>query len=265
LAGSTLRPPRILAIGDSFTQAVEVSDEEPYYALLGRALAAEVFTYGAGGYGTLQEYLILDRYADQIQPDLLLWQYCSNDFMNNDWELESQSWFANNGLLRPYWENGVIRYRLPKLDLGGVRALAEEHSRLGYWLFSRLDALQRGLAGNEPRSIEHEIEAQGLAHPGFARAVATTDQLMKLVRRRVPGIPIVAFNCDDAQPYRDAFGAISARHQIAFVAEVSTSVQESEAGGAVRVMDGHWNEQGHRIVAEQLEAYLAAVGWGTGR
>jgi lysophospholipase L1-like esterase len=257
---------RVLAIGDSFTQAVEVSDDQPYYRLLGQALDAEVFAYGAGGYGTLQEYLILDLYVDQIQPDLLLWQYCSNDFMNNDWELERQSWFANNGLLRPYWEHGTIQYRLPKPDPLGVRTLAEEHSRFGYWLLSRLDSLQRSLAGKEPRSIEHEIEAQGVQHPAFARAITITDQLMEFVRQRVPEIPIVAFNCDDARPYREAFEEISARHDIAFVTEVSTAIRDAEAEGwAVTITDGHWNEWGHQIVAERLEDYLHAVGWGAAR
>ncbi len=255
--------PRIMAIGDSFTQAVEVSDDRPYYRLLGQALDAEVFAYGAGGYGTLQEYLILDRYVDRIHPDLLLWQYCSNDFMNNDWELERRSWFANNGLRRPYWEDGAIAYRMPKPDPLAVRTFAEEHSRFGYWLLSRLDALQRSLAGKEPRSIEHEIEAEGFQHPGFARSVATTDQLMGLVRQRAAGIPIVAFNCDDARPYREAFEQISARHDIAFLTEVSTAIRDAEAeGSVVTVMDGHWNERGHQLVAERLEEYLRSTGWG---
>ena len=48
----------------------------------------EVFAYGAGGYGTLQEYLILDEVVDHIRPTMLLWQFCSNDFINNDHALE---------------------------------------------------------------------------------------------------------------------------------------------------------------------------------
>src|SRR5581483_7549683 len=59
---------RLLIIGDSFTQAVNVATESTYAALLGKALSLEVFSYGAGGFGTLQELLVLEDVLDQINP-----------------------------------------------------------------------------------------------------------------------------------------------------------------------------------------------------
>ena len=53
--------PKVFVIGDSFTQASQVSDDDTYYAYLKDTLGVEVFAYGAGGYGTLQEYMILDQ------------------------------------------------------------------------------------------------------------------------------------------------------------------------------------------------------------
>ena len=93
---------RLLVLGDSFTQAVEVSDDKTYFAHLSNALHADVFAYGCGGYGTVQEYLVLDQYVDRIQPDAVLLQYCSNDFINNDYALELQSLGNNNAMRRPY-------------------------------------------------------------------------------------------------------------------------------------------------------------------
>ena len=92
---------RLLVIGDSFTHATAVSDDRTYHALLAQLLDVEVFAYGAGGYGTLQELMILDRYIDIIRPDVILWQYCANDFINNDNELERLSLVNNNGWVRP--------------------------------------------------------------------------------------------------------------------------------------------------------------------
>src|SRR5688500_5741406 len=43
---------------------------------------------GAGGYGTLPEYLVLDQTIDEIQPTMILWQFCTNDFISNDHDLE---------------------------------------------------------------------------------------------------------------------------------------------------------------------------------
>jgi hypothetical protein len=71
--------PRVLVIGDSDTQAIEVSDDNTYYAILKQRLDIEVFAYGARGYGTLQELMILEKYYDVIKPDLVLWQYSIDD------------------------------------------------------------------------------------------------------------------------------------------------------------------------------------------
>src|SRR5262245_7331749 len=61
---------KILVIGDSFTHAIQVSDDKTYYAYIRDILQTEVFAYGGDGYGTLQEYMMLDSYFDRIKPDL---------------------------------------------------------------------------------------------------------------------------------------------------------------------------------------------------
>ena len=124
--------PKVFVIGDSFTQAVQVSDDDTYYASLKDTLGVEVFAYGAGGYGTLQEYMILDQYVDMIKPTLILWQFCGNDFINNDPALETASLFNNNGLKRPYWVDGHVVYLLPKAWSASVRIFAQRHSRFLY-------------------------------------------------------------------------------------------------------------------------------------
>lgn len=51
------RNPKIMIAGDSFTHAVDVSDDQTYYAKLKRNLSdripVEIFAYGTNGYGTL--------------------------------------------------------------------------------------------------------------------------------------------------------------------------------------------------------------------
>jgi hypothetical protein len=246
--------PKILAIGDSFTQAVEVSDGEPYHALLAAALGAELFAYGAGGYGTLQEFMILDRYADEIRPDLLLWQYCSNDFFNNTPRMEQRSAFSNNGLTRPYWVDGHVEYILPKADPLGLRTFATRRLRLGAWLLGRWD--RAGHVRSGP-GAEHEVERLGTEHAGFRQSVAATDQVMARVRQRVGDIPVVAFSCDDRWPYHDALADISARHDIRFVAEVADGIEAAEdRGTSAKAEDGHWNRHGHALAARAILAHL---------
>ncbi len=249
--------PKILVIGDSFTQAVHVSDGKPYYALLKSTLDVEVFAYGGGGYGTLQEYLVLDRYVDRIKPDLIVWQYCINDFINNDPGLETASRFNNNGMRRPYWVDRKIVMVLPKNSWERTREFANRYSRFLYFILARLDRLR---ARFSPESVEKEIERLGFNHPGFLRSIQVTDDLMGRVRARAGNVPFVAFSCKNRPPYNEALQTISSHHGIVFL-DIGGAVQGAEAQGKdVLAGDkGHWNEEGHRIAGEALTNYLQSA------
>jgi hypothetical protein len=43
---------------------------------------AKVYAAGVGGYGTAQEYLLLRR-LQRLKPDVVVWQLCNNDIINN--------------------------------------------------------------------------------------------------------------------------------------------------------------------------------------
>jgi hypothetical protein len=246
--------PKLLIIGDSFTQASAVSDTKTYAALLSRLVEMEVFAYGAGGYGTLQEYLILDRYFDEIKPDLILWQFCINDFINNDNELEQTSTANNNGLTRPYWINGAITHLSPKPTGQQVREWINHHSRFLYFVVSRIDRLR---AVTSSTSVEHAIKTEGFRHSGFQRAVQVTDQLMGRVRARVGNTPIVAFSCDSTEPYDEAFSVISMHHGIEYWRDIPDVIRRAlERGEDVQTPDDHWNESGHSLVAETVAKHM---------
>ena len=249
---------KLLVIGDSFTHGAAVSDDRTYHALLSTLLNIEVFAYGAGGYGTLQEFLILDRYLDTIQPDAILWQYCVNDFINNDNALERLSHINNNGWIRPYWRDGSIQLLSPKESSIQVRDWINRHSRFLYFVVTRLDRLR---AANTRDTVEVDIEAEGMRHAGFARSVRTTDELMGKVRARVGSRPIMAFDCAQAEPYNQAFRDISTHHAITYWEDVAPVVQAAaDRGEDVYAADGgHWNERGHELVAQRLATHLRAT------
>ena len=246
---------KILVIGDSFTHATAVSDDRTYHALLGKLLNAEVFAYGVGGYGTLQELLVFDRYLDAIHPDLILWQYCANDFINNDNELERLSLVNNNGMIRPYWQNGKVQLLSPKESSVQIREWINRRSRFLYFVVSRIDRLR---AVGTHDTIEVDIEFEGMQHAGFLRTVGITDELMGRVRSKAGRRPIVAFNCVRAEPYDQAFREISAHHGIAYWDDVASVVVAAERRGEdVYVADGsHWNERGHALVAEAIAEHF---------
>lgn len=102
---------KILFIGDSYTGDPNVSDEDAYFGIVAANLPVEVFAYGSGGYGTLQEMLVLEQFAELIATDIFVLQYCGNDITNNSMYLEGRAIARNQKHVRPYFEGGKIIYR----------------------------------------------------------------------------------------------------------------------------------------------------------
>ncbi|MBU2540512.1 MAG: SGNH/GDSL hydrolase family protein [Candidatus Omnitrophica bacterium] len=257
---------KIFFIGDSFTHGCVLSEEHMYYTVLADSLDAEIFAYGAGGYGTLQEYLILDKFFDEIKPDLVMLQVCDNDFVNNSWELESRSFYNNHLMMRPYLREGKIEYRFPR-SLGNIRVFLCLHSNLFYLSFNRIDRILAILAKKGLlHSVEEDISKKELDFVPFKRAVFTTNSIIAKMKQRVGNTPIVAFSVDNRQPYFKHFRRIFKKNNIEFIEAVPKLIGESEEKGlGLRLEEpspfaGHFNGLGNRICAETLIKAMGDLG-----
>ena len=245
---------KLLVLGDSYTQAGMVSDGETYYDLLARELPdTEVFAYGCGGYGSLQEYMILDRYLDEIRPELILWQFCSNDVIENSVELEAKSAY-NAHMRRPYLRGGRIEWLTPSTDFGFVYNLVQSS-----YLLRTLCRLQYD-APNARRGswLEKDYAREGEL---CAKAAETTRQIMEMVRRRAGRTPIVAFSTSEAPWVGDAYVRACQAARIDYIPGVAAAVEREKARGvAVDAMpiDSHWNARGHAIAGRLILDHLLA-------
>ena len=248
---------KVLFLGDSFTHALEVSNDKTFYGLLKDALSIEVFAFGGGGYGTLQEYLILEKYVEEIRPDVVVVQLCSNDFINNSYDLELRSKGNNNGMRRPYFtENGII-YRTPKY-FAAIREVVNKYSRFFYFIVSRIDRI---MALRSTSSAEHIIRKNGGSYPLFEESIEITEHLLKKIKSCVPSTTLVyAFSVNDPKPYYDEFKRISEKSNIGFIDGIPQAVREAERKGVTtRAADkSHWNETGHQIAANVLKNFFEA-------
>jgi len=246
---------KVFFLGDSFTQAVEVSGDKTYYGVIGELLGVEVFAYGAGGFGTLQQYMVLDRYVDQIAPDMVVLQFCSNDFINNHYELELRSVSNNNGMRRPYLNaEGEVFYSLPKRSLRRLRSFANRYSRFLHFVFKQINRIEQG------GGVEEVIQSRGWSDPLFLESVDITGELLSRIKSRLAdGTSFYVFMVSTGSPWDEAIRRLCEMYEISFidgVAEAVSAAAKNEV--AVYASDGaHWSEHGHKIAGGVIARYLS--------
>ncbi len=251
---------KIFIVGDSFTAG---GSPAMYYETLKNELGAELFVYGGTGYGTLQEFFVIDKYLDRIKPDLILLQVCANDFINNHWELGSKSCFENHPMVRPYYDTkGTVSYRYPG-NFGETVYFLALRSRLAYRLIvmSRQNLVRLAKIG-KIYTVENDIEKQGLNFGPYRESFEVTRQIIGRIKDRVGETPMVAFTVSEG-PSRDHFGKIFAQTGIPFIASIPDRiVSEESIQGKLRLGDGaHWNQKGHRVAGAALLQELVDNGF----
>lgn len=247
---------KVFCIGDSFTFAKDVSQDEPYYAVLAREAGVEVFAYGADGFSTIQEYLVLDDWLDKIKPDLVILQLCHNDFIGNLPELTRLSALNQCQAPQPVLsETGEIVYVNPG-DGPLTHAVAWTHSRFLRFFTFRLDN-RHGLPTYE-NTVEHEIERVGAGYPPFQRAAKVTKRALQLFKKRCECVRLIAFDVDLEQPFHGEFKAISKAIELGLNSQVPESVYgKGQIGNRIFAEDNaHWSPLGHKIAANALASSI---------
>lgn len=90
---------RIAVLGDSFSEAFQVAQENTFWSILERELQSmpefknqtvEVINFGVSGFGTTQQWQMLEHYVGEYSPDLVLLAFLpGNDVRNNSRQLET--------------------------------------------------------------------------------------------------------------------------------------------------------------------------------
>ena len=239
---------KILFIGDSFTGDPNMSDKDSYYENVGRLLDAEIFAYGSGGYGTLQELMILNKYLKIINPDIFVLQFCENDYENNSYNLEGESIVRNQKNFRPYLKDGKIVYRQ------GVAQLYRFFYKFSR-IFRRLDGMIQHLQFNvyngysPPADVAEKNNRAQLK----IEAEQITMELLKEMAILIPENK-KKFLFDPSLNYQRKWINLAESAGFTALPKIALAVEEAEKSGAiVRVADGsHWNPLGQKIAGIQL-------------
>jgi hypothetical protein len=159
-----LRRADIVFIGDSYTEATGVREEETYVGRLGAASGLRVVNLGRSGYGPQQELIVLRRYGLSYQPRMVVWQLFEyNDLMDAE---HYKTWRESKGRLpRP---SATTRYSAGSL----VNAFMEKTARAS-------GAYQLRLSSGEvrPQGLHWTYRPEAPEH--FSEGFSLTKQTIK--------------------------------------------------------------------------------------
>jgi hypothetical protein len=251
---------KVFFLGDSYTACAQTSDDRLFYKLLGDSLPIEVFAYGAAGFGSTQEFMIAEHYLKDINPDLVVWQLCCNDFIDNYWELEKMAGYHVR-IRRPYTlEDGSTVYELAAEWPRNLKP----YSRFLYFVFRRIGELNGTFDKAPADSAEKMIAEKNLDFEPFRRSCDMTNAVFHKMKAILPPhTKLLVFDADSYNPQYDQFARLCAENELPFVAGLDKFVKKAEkAGECTRTDDGyHWNNRGNELVSaflkKEIEAQLA--------
>ena len=105
---STIDKPGIIFLGDSLVWGFDVESQERFTdRIQARHPGWNVHNFGISGYGTDQEYLVLQRYFDDYKPRVVFLVICGDN------DNEDNAWNFRGGYYKPYYkiENGGLKLK----------------------------------------------------------------------------------------------------------------------------------------------------------
>lgn len=255
---------RVLVLGDSFTWGWGVAQGELFTDRLQARLPPDVAVYNRGltGFGTAQEYLLLQRELAATRYHTVVLMFFINDLDDNI-----------NGMKggRPYFEladGQLLARNQPVLArIGKLERFCKDHSRAYVFIEFQLEMLRRRLADRANDEIRYAelgtVDFHDLpGYPVTARLIAAMHDLARQHGARffLAYIPQRSeFERESPLPYARSIHAmiddITRREDIPLVDLVAPLSAEARAGRTMTYpIDAHWTPEAHQVVAEAMLA-----------
>jgi hypothetical protein len=201
------RPGTFIFIGDSFTFGYDAELNERFYDLLQQALPQyRMVNAGVSGYGTDQQYLLLQRLWNRVRPQVVVLTVCvDNDREDNSSSFRYRRYYKPYFVRTPEGEWQVRGYPLPpsKRQLFTGNLWTENFLLIRFAIFSYMAVRHAEIIVPDP--TEHLInKVRRTADARGARLVVGLQRHEPRLEAylRTQGIPFTSF--DDAKGYPTA-------------------------------------------------------------
>lgn len=266
---------RIVVIGSSFTESLQMPREKAFSALLeqqlnsgsDRAFTYEVLPMGFSGNGTYLNLLYYLRYGAGLKPDLVIDLTTEYELSRNAPNVKYPPRFDDQGQVilelprvaqnpRTVWLKNIARKIKLVMILSNHYHLVQARVQafLSHPAFFKIQPVDERAANNVPDADR-------------VRAWEIEERLLKTVADQIKNDGAAFLLASWATPYTASSTADELRTRLAQIAATTsfpyldlTSAVEAgeraEGKSATWTCDGHWNEDGHRWVAEAMFQYL---------
>lgn len=237
----------VLLIGDSFTHAPEISNEHLYYAPLSK-LPINFYAYGVTAYNNIQEVLKVKELVEEIKPDILIWQLCSNDLIENVFEIEQRL--------------GKVSFNRPYLDEKG--SLFHDYEKSTWSSLQRLSTKGRSfqyiIAGIGNMIVNSKRNDQGhIVFDLTSKEMNTSREITRLslerMRKTLPKkTKVVSFNSAPLPFEKGMIAKIAGEQGHIHINEIELFINQAKKKNSpyFQTDDFHWNVEGHQRVGEIL-------------
>jgi len=277
---------RIAFLGDSFTWALGVTEDERFTTLVKRGHPAwETLNFGIPGFGTDQSLLVWDSIAARYEPNVVIFTMYLNDFVDNAYDIRygrSKPYFEASGdslLLRnspvpraTFWRTGVWNRVAPP-----YRALFEvplqTRSRIVHFV-GRNSVLARAIYTAVDRSgvpaTNTPADTTGLNRALDSMEGGRVELATAILRRMAARVAsnnaaFVVYLAGTAHPVFEAQRARLVALGIP-VEDATDRVLRPELGGrdVFFPFNGHWTAPANAVVAARMERWIASHGCRSG-
>jgi len=244
---------RLMLLGDSFVESLEVELEQTFGALLEESLgrresAWDVCVIGSQGYSTAQELLAFRKFQPVVQADLvLLCFFCGNDFADNLRQrfayLDEQQQLV---LPQPRESDWVHRARYSQRWL-------YESSHVVYLLKNSFQSLANISLVPASKAVVEQNEAyqRDITHLLLNRLQAEVTQAGGQL-----GVVVIPDRDDLVSGDRQKADWVINSCQTSLIPYLDLSQVLTKDD--FFDVDLHFNPRGHRLVAQSIEAFVAA-------
>jgi hypothetical protein len=271
-------PPGLMAadiavVGDSFVEGMTVSGPRLMTSVLANLERKTVANLGQSGYGPQQEFVVLKRYAAPLHPRTVVWLFYEGNDLEDveqyDRTMHQPPGFWEGFAGRSFTRNALARiYHLTKPPgVKGAAIVRASGGAMNVFYFDRQSAFSAArLTPDHLKAIARTTQIIRGAHEFCAAAgiklivafVPTAFRAVKPYCRFPAESDCRGWVLNDL-PDRMREAVAAASKEVGYL-DLTPALSAAVGQGNLPYYrdDAHWTEDGHRIAAEAIHAYLSS-------